>query len=84
MSIAIDTSLLIITANSAAGLISHLHSVSADWSMTTAFVGAAIAASLIAGQIGTKVKLGRLQHWCAYLVFAVALYVLIDTVVAHW
>jgi uncharacterized membrane protein YfcA len=84
MTTAIGTSLLIITANSAAGLFSHLHSVDIDWSTTAAFVGAAITASLIAGQIGTKVNTGRLQHWFAYLVFAVALYVVIDTVVALW
>ena len=39
--------------------------------------------SLIAGHFGTKLDTGRLQHWFAYLVFAVAAYVLVDTVFLH-
>lgn len=83
MPIAIGTSLLIIVANSAAGLISHVSGASIDWSITTAFVGTAIVASLIAGHFGTRIDTGRLQRWFAYLVFAVAAYVLIDTIVQH-
>jgi hypothetical protein len=81
MPIAIGTSLLIIVANSAAGVASHLGGTSIDWSITAAFVGTAILGSLIAGHYGTKVDTGRLQHWFAYLVFAVAAYVLLDTIV---
>jgi uncharacterized membrane protein YfcA len=83
MPIAIGTSLLIIVANSAAGVISHLHGTSIDWSVTTAFVSTAIAGSLIAGHFGTKIDTRRLQHWFAYLVSAVAAYVLIDTGFQH-
>lgn len=79
MPIAIGTSLIIITANSAAGLLSHLPGAHIDWSITTAFVGTAIAGSLIAGHFGSRVDTGRLQRWFAYLVFAVAGYVVIDT-----
>ncbi|MGV0714722.1 sulfite exporter TauE/SafE family protein [Mycolicibacterium sp. XJ662] len=80
MSAAIGTSLLIILANSAAGIFSHLHGISVDWSLTAAFVGAATVASLVAGYFGTKIETGRLQRWFAYLVFVVAAYVLVDTV----
>ena len=83
MPIAIGTSLLIITANSAAGVLSHLRGAHIDWSITTAFVGTAIVGSLLAGHFGTKVNTGRLQHWFAYLVFAVAAYVLVDTILLH-
>jgi uncharacterized protein len=83
MPIAIGTSLLIVVANSAAGVISHLHGASVNGSITIAFVGTAIAGSLIAGHLGTKIDTHRLQHWFAYLVFAVAAYVLIDTVLVH-
>jgi len=38
------------------------------------------AGSMIAGHFGTKVDTDRLQRWFAYLVFAVAAYVLIDTI----
>lgn len=80
MCTAIGTSLLIIVANSLAGIFSHLHGVSIDWSVTAGFVAAAMVASLLAGYFGTKLDTARLQHWFAYLVFAVAVYVLVDTV----
>lgn len=80
MSTAIGTSLLIIVANSVAGVFAHLHAISIDWSSTAAFVAAAMAASLIAGHLGTKVDTARLQRWFAYLIFAVAAYVLVDTI----
>src|SRR6478735_1458952 len=70
---------LIIVANSAAGLLSHLGGASIDWTITAAFAGAAIAASLLAGHVGTRVDTLLLQRWFAYLVFAVATYVLVDT-----
>ncbi|MDV7084084.1 sulfite exporter TauE/SafE family protein [Rhodococcus opacus] len=80
MSVAVGTSLVIIVANSAAGLVSHLSGASIDWAITVAFAGTAIAGSLIAGHFGTKVDTDWLQRWFAYLVFAVAAYVLIDTI----
>jgi uncharacterized membrane protein YfcA len=83
MPIAIGTSLLIIVANSAAGVISHLSGVGINWSITAAFVGTAIAGSLMAGHLGTTVDTRKLQHWFAYLVFAVAAYVLFDTTFWH-
>lgn len=80
MSVAVGTSLLIITANSVAGIFSHLGAITVDWTVTAVFVAAAMAASLVAGHLGTKVDTTRLQRWFAYLVFAVAAYVLVDTV----
>ncbi|BBX19913.1 permease [Mycolicibacterium duvalii] len=80
MTTAIGTSLLIIIANSVAGVASHLSAITVDWTVTGAFVAAAMAASLVAGYFGTKVDADRLQRWFAYLVFAVAAYVLIDTI----
>ncbi|MEN4474654.1 sulfite exporter TauE/SafE family protein [Mycolicibacterium cosmeticum] len=79
MSIAVGTSLLIIVANSAAGVLSHLSGADIDWATAAAFVGTAIAGSLIAGQLGARLDTRRLQLWFAYLVFAVAVYVLVDT-----
>ncbi|ADU01357.1 sulfite exporter TauE/SafE family protein [Mycolicibacterium gilvum] len=80
MSTAIGTSLLIIIANSVAGIFSHLQSISVDWQVTGLFVAAAMVTSLIAGYVGTKTDTERLQRWFAYLVFVVAGYVLIDTI----
>ncbi|MFN6548697.1 sulfite exporter TauE/SafE family protein [Mycolicibacterium nivoides] len=83
MSVAVGTSLLIITANSAAGVLSHLHDATVDWVLTAAFVSTALVGSLVAGQLGTKLDNTRLQRWFAYLVFVVAAYVLLDTLILH-
>ncbi|MBC2640819.1 MULTISPECIES: sulfite exporter TauE/SafE family protein [unclassified Rhodococcus (in: high G+C Gram-positive bacteria)] len=79
MQVAVGTSLLIIVANSAAGLAAHLNEASIDWTLAAAFAAAAITGSLSAGHLGTRIDTARLQRWFAYLVFAVAAYVLADT-----
>jgi uncharacterized membrane protein YfcA len=79
MSTATGTSLVIIGANSVAGIFSHLQAISVNWWATAAFVVAAMATSLAAGYLGSKTDTARLQRWFAYLVFAVAAYVLVDT-----
>lgn len=83
MPIAVGTSLVIVTANSAAAVFAHLPRAHIDWGITIAFIGTAIVGSLIAGHLGTNIKTGRLQQWFAYLVFAVAAYVLVDTLILH-
>ncbi|MCX2715719.1 sulfite exporter TauE/SafE family protein [Mycolicibacterium sp. J2] len=79
MPIAVGTSLLIITANSAAGVVSHLHGLHINWAIAAAFAGTATVASLIAGHLGTRLNTDRLQRWFALLVFAVAAFVVVDT-----
>ncbi len=83
MSIAIGTSLLIIVVNSGAGVLSHLEGADIDWVITGSFVGTAVVGSLIAGHLGTKLDTERLHRWFAYLVFAVAAYVFVDTIFLH-
>jgi uncharacterized protein len=78
MRIAVATSLVIIVANSVAGFASHLGGVHIDWAITAAFAGTAIAGSPIAGQLSTNASTDRLRRWFAYLVLAVAGYVLVD------
>lgn len=80
MPVAVGTSLLIIVANSVSGFLAHLSDARIDWTVTGAFVGAAIVTSLVAGQLGTRIETARLRRWFAYLVFAVAAYVLVDTI----
>ncbi|MUL74682.1 sulfite exporter TauE/SafE family protein [Mycolicibacterium sp. CBMA 226] len=84
MPIAIGTSLLIIVANAVAGVLSHLGGTGIDWPIAAAFVGTAIVGSLIAGHLGAKLDTWRLQRWFAYLVFAVAAYVLVDTIIVSF
>lgn len=80
MPIAVGTSLLIIVANSAAGVLSHLGALSADCIVAACFASTATVAALVAAHIGTGLNTDRLRRWFAYLVFAVAAFVLIDTV----
>lgn len=83
ISVAVGTSLVIIVANSVAGVLSHLHQIEIDWRVAAAFAGAATASSLFAGHLGARSPTDRLQRWFAYLVFAVAAYVVVDTTVLH-
>ncbi|MCX2933221.1 sulfite exporter TauE/SafE family protein [Mycobacterium sp. CVI_P3] len=79
MPIAVGTSLLIIVANSAAGVVSHLHRLHIDWGVAAGFAGTAIVASLVAGHLGTRLDTNRLRRWFAVLVFAVAAFIVVDT-----
>ncbi|AFM16273.1 putative permease [Mycolicibacterium chubuense NBB4] len=79
MATAVGTSLVIIVANSSAGVVSHLQGMDVDWAITAAFAGTATVASLIAGHLGSRLHMHRLQRWFAYLVLAVAAFVVVDT-----
>lgn len=79
MPVAVGTSLLIIVANSAAGVVSHLQGLHINWTVAAAFAATATTASLAAGHLGTRLYTGRLQRWFAVLVFAVAAFVVVDT-----
>jgi uncharacterized membrane protein YfcA len=80
MPIAVGTSLLIIVANSAAGVLSHLDGLHVNWAVASAFAATATVASLLAGHLGSRLNTDRLQRWFVYLVFAVAAFVVVDTI----
>ena len=83
---AISASLIVIAVASAVGALPKVRANQVQWRLAgifAAFVGTAIVGSLIAGHLGSKVDTSRLQHWFAYLVFAVAAYVLLDTLVLY-
>ena len=80
MSIAIGTSLVIIVANSAAGLIAQADGLGGNWLLTGLFAGAAVVGSLLAGRFSERIDADRLRKWFAYLVFLVAGYILVDLI----
>ena len=72
MAVAIGTSLVIVTLNSAAGFTAHAGSVPLDWQLLAAFTGAAVAGSLLAGRFTERVDAQRLQRGFAVLVLGTA------------
>lgn len=80
MFVAVGTSLVIVTANSGSGLLAYLGHLSLNWGLVAAFTVTAIGGSLLAGKYGKKIDTARLQKWFAYLIFAVAAFVLVEVV----
>ncbi|WP_067856679.1 sulfite exporter TauE/SafE family protein [Nocardia shimofusensis] len=80
MSVAVGTSLVIVTANSGSGLLAYLGNLDLDWVLVAVFTATAIGGSLVAGHFGKKADTRRLQTWFAYLIFAVAAFVLVEVI----
>jgi uncharacterized membrane protein YfcA len=72
MAAALGTSLVVIVLNSAAGFAAHAGGAAIDYRITAAFTLAAIAGSLTAGRLTTRLPADRLRPAFAYLVLAVA------------
>lgn len=79
MSVAVGTSLVIVTLNSAAGFAAHAGSVELDWRLLAAFTGAAVAGSLLAGRLAGRLDTQRLQRGFAWLVLTTAALVVAQT-----
>jgi len=75
MAATVGTSLVIIVINSVAGFAAHLGDLHIDWAVTAAFAMAAMAASLLAGRLGTNIPDPILKRSFGILVLAVAAYV---------
>jgi uncharacterized membrane protein YfcA len=82
MTTAIGTSLLIIAVNSAAGFAAHAGEAPLDVPVTVAFTAAAVLAGLAAGRVATRVDTTRLRRWFAYLVFAVAAFIVVQITIS--
>lgn len=81
MAVAVGTSLLIIVINSAAGFAAHAGDAQLDYQVAGAFTAAAVIGSLVAARFATRLPADRLRRWFAYLVFAVAAFVIIEAIV---
>ncbi|RZU53559.1 hypothetical protein EV385_5488 [Krasilnikovia cinnamomea] len=80
MPAAVATSLVIIVINSAAGFAAHAGDAAIDYRIAAAFTLTAIAGSLAAARIASRIPTRRLQRLFAYLVLAVAAFVIIRTI----
>jgi len=81
MTVAVPTSLVIVVLNAIFGFTAHVSGTSStgtgiDWGIAAAFTAAAIAGSLLAARLATRLPAARLRKGFAYLVFAVAVFVL--------
>jgi uncharacterized membrane protein YfcA len=78
METAIGTSLLIVALNSAAGFAAHAGDAPLDLPVTVAFTAAAVVTALTVGRVAVRLDTARLRHWFAYLVFVVAVGILVQ------
>lgn len=81
MPAAVGTSLVIIVINSAAGFAAHVGDATLDYRIAAAFTAAAILGSLAAGRLATRLPVDRLRRGFAYLVIAIAVFVVVQVVV---
>ena len=75
MTVAVGTSLLIVVVNSAAGFAAHAGDTPLDYRLAAVFTLAAVAGSVLAAPLATRLPADRLRRWFAYLVLAVAAFV---------
>jgi len=77
ITLAVGTSLLVITLTSAAALAAHLASGTVDWSIALAFSGAAIAGALAGRRLGAVFRPQRLRQLFALLLVAIAVFLVV-------
>lgn len=81
MPVAVGTSLVVITVNSATALVSRLgQGVQLDWPLIATFAAAAIIGSLLGSRITSRVSPNRLNLWFSFLLVAVAIATAVSTI----
>lgn len=81
MTVAVGTSLVIIVINSLAGFTAHAGDAALDYRIALAFTAAAVVGSLASARVASRLPAERLRRWFAYLVFAVAAFVLVQALI---
>ncbi|MGW6203225.1 sulfite exporter TauE/SafE family protein [Streptomyces sp. NPDC055089] len=82
MKAAVGTSLLVIIVNSLAALATRTGTADGlDWAVIAPFTGAAILGAWDGKRLAAKISGNRLQHVFAYVLLAVAAFMLLDTLV---
>lgn len=78
MQAAVGTSLVIIAANSAAGFLGHLGTISLDLTLTLTFVLAGLVGSFLGTKLSNRISSASLQKIFALFVIALAFFLLYD------
>ena len=81
MTVAVGTSLVIIVINSVAGFTAHAGDAALDYRIALAFTAAAVVGSLTSARVASRLPAERLRRWFAYLVFAVAAFVVAQALI---
>jgi uncharacterized membrane protein YfcA len=81
MTVAVGTSLVIIVTNSVAGFAAHAGGAALDYRIALAFTAAAVVGSLASARVASRLPAERLRRWFAYLVFAVAAFVVVQALI---
>lgn len=76
MAVAVGTSLVVVAVNSAAGFAAHAADGPLDPGTVLTFTIASVVAASVAALLAARVPADRLRRWFAYLVLAVAAFVL--------
>jgi uncharacterized membrane protein YfcA len=80
MAAAVGTSLVVVAINSAAGFAAHVGTVSLDVPVTVAFAAAALVGAAVAARVAGRLPTARLTKAFAWLVLAVAAFVVGEVV----
>ena len=81
MTVAVGTSLVIIVINSIAGFAAHAGDAAVDYRIALAFTAAAVVGSLVSARVASRLPAERLRRLFAYLVFAVAAFVVVQALI---
>ena len=81
MTVAVGTSLVIIVINSVAGFAAHAGDAALDYRLALTFTAAAVVGSLASARVASRLPAERLRRWFAYLVFAVAAFVVVQALI---
>ncbi|GAA2372678.1 sulfite exporter TauE/SafE family protein [Dactylosporangium salmoneum] len=82
MAVAVGTSLIIIVINSAAGFAAHAGDATVDYGIAAGFTVTAIAGSLVAARVATRLPAERLRRWFACFVFVIAAFVVVQALLS--
>ncbi|MCQ9130339.1 sulfite exporter TauE/SafE family protein [Streptomyces hilarionis] len=82
MKAAVGTSLLVITVNSLAALLTRAHTADGlDWTVLAPFAGTAVLGAWDGKRLAAKLPAQRLQRLFAHVLLAVAAFMLLDTLI---